>query len=124
MKPLAVLCLCMIALTPVSRGDVFVSSFSQDSVRRYSEVTGDFLGTFISAGAGGLDAPHRGLFGPDGSFYVASANSRTIIRYNGVTGAFMDVFIQNGSKGLPAGALDYPVDMTFGPDGKLYISSQ
>jgi len=104
--------------------DLFVSSFSQNSIRRYDEITGAFLGTFISAGSGGLSAPHRGIFGLDGNFYVASANNDCILRYNGQTGAFVDVFIQNGAKGLPAGTLDYPVDLTIGPDGSLYVSSQ
>lgn len=114
-----------LALTAVSaRGDLFVSGFSQNSVRRYDENTGAFISTFISAGSGGLNAPHRGMFGLDGNFYVASANNDQVLRYNGQTGAFMDVFIQNGSKGLPLGTLDYPVDMTFGGDGRLYVSSQ
>lgn len=112
-------------LTAVSvRADLFVSSFSQHSVRRYDETTGAFLGTFISAGAGGLNEPHRGIFGPDGHYYVASAGNDRILRYHGQTGAFIDVFIQNEVNGLPANALDYPVDLAFGPDGALYISSQ
>jgi DNA-binding beta-propeller fold protein YncE len=106
-----------------ARADLFVSSFSQNSVRRYDD-TGAFVSTFITAGSGGLSAPHRGMFGIDGNYYVASANNDLILRYNGQTGAYMDVFIQNGAKGLPANTLDYPVDMTIGPDGALYISSQ
>jgi outer membrane protein assembly factor BamB len=110
--------------TAPSLGDLYVSSFSQGSIRRYDESTGAFLGTFVTAGAGGLSAPHRGIFGPDGNFYVASANNDRVLRYNGQTGAFIDVFIQNGGNGLPANALDYPVDLAIGPDGALYVSSQ
>lgn len=112
------------AAVSTARADLFVSSFSQHSVRRYDEATGAFVSTFISAGSGGLNGPHRGLFGPDGNFYQTSASNDRILRYNGSTGAFIDVFIDNGAKGLPAGTLDYPVDMTFGPDGALYVSSQ
>src|SRR6187402_517395 len=93
----------VVALTTSTYADLFVSSFSQNSVRRYDEASGAFVGTFVSAGAGGLSAPHRGIFGPDGNFYVASANNDRILRYNGQSGAFIDVFIQNGSKGLPLG---------------------
>jgi WD40 repeat protein len=97
--------------------DLFVSSFTQNSVRRYDADTGAFLGTFISAGLGGVSAPHRGRFGPDGNFYVASANNDRILRYDGVTGAFIDIF-------ATAPQLDYPVDLEWGPDGHLYVSSQ
>jgi hypothetical protein len=34
----------------MARADLFVSSFNQNSVRRYDEATGAFLGTFVSAG--------------------------------------------------------------------------
>jgi outer membrane protein assembly factor BamB len=109
--------LAAIAVASSARGDLFVSSFSQNSVRRYDENTGAFIGTFISAGLGGLNAPHRGTFGPDGNFYVASANNDRVLRYNGATGAFIDVF-------ATAAQLDYPVDLQWGPDGNLYVSSQ
>ena len=55
---------------------------------------------------------------------MASANNDRVLRYDGRTGAFIDVFIQNGVNGLPANDLDYPVDLTYGPDGALYVSSQ
>jgi DNA-binding beta-propeller fold protein YncE len=122
MKALLTSLVCAWTVTS-AHADLFVSSFSQNSVRRYDD-SGAFLSEFIAAGSGGLVAPHRGIFGPDGNFYVASANNDRILRYNGETGAFLDVFIQNGSNGLPAGTLDYPVDMTFGADGALYVSSQ
>ena len=100
-----------------ARADLFVSSFSQHSIRRYDEATGASLGTFVSAGSGGLQAPHRSLFGPDGAFYVASANNDRILRYDGATGAYLGVFAQ-------APQLDYPVDFQWGPDDNLYVSSQ
>lgn len=107
----------VIAVASSSHADLFVSSFTQNVVRRYDQTTGDFLGTFIAAGSGGLSAPHRGAFGPDGNFYVASANNDRVLRYNGTTGAFIDVFAMNA-------ALDYPVDLKWGPDNNLYVSSQ
>src|SRR5262245_21950984 len=93
-----------------AKADLYVSSFNQNTVARYDALTGTFLGTFVSAGLGGLSAPHRGDFGPDGNFYVASANNDRILRYNGTTGAFMGIFAS-------AAALDYPVDFRWGPDG-------
>jgi DNA-binding beta-propeller fold protein YncE len=114
------LCVAAVSLcfaAPPCNADLFVSSFTQNSVRRYDASSGAFLGTFITAGLGGVSAPHRARFGPDGNFYVASANNDRILRYNGVTGAFLDVF-------ATAPQLDYPVDFEWGPDGNLYVSSQ
>src|SRR5262245_43147518 len=106
---------CFVAVA--ARADLYVSSFNQNTVARYDPLTGTFLSTFVTAGSGGLNAPHRGTFGPDGNFYVASANNDRVLRYNGTTGAFMDVFATNA-------ALDYPVDLKWGPDNNLYVSSQ
>jgi DNA-binding beta-propeller fold protein YncE len=101
-------------INATARADLFVSSFSQNTVLRYNETTGAFLGTFISAGSG---APHRGIFGPDGNFYVASADNDRVLRYNGTTGAFLDIFAVSPQ-------LDYPVELQWGADGNLYVSSQ
>jgi hypothetical protein len=38
------------------------------------------------------------------------------LRYDGATGAFLGVFATGGG-------LDIPFDLTFGPDGNLYVSS-
>ena len=40
-----------------------------------------------------------------------------MLRYDGATGAFLDVFVAAGSGGLAA-----PIDLTFGPDGNLYVA--
>jgi streptogramin lyase len=117
MRILSVFLLAFTALVHSARADLFVSSFTQHSIRRYDEATGNFLGTFITAGSGGLSQPHRSLFGPDGAFYVASAATNRILRYDGATGAYLGIFAQ-------AAELQYPVDMLWGPDGNLYVSSQ
>ena len=56
-----------VLLAPAGTADLFGSTFTRNSVRRFDENSGAFLGTFINAGLGGLSAPHRGRFGPDGS---------------------------------------------------------
>jgi sugar lactone lactonase YvrE len=79
---------------------------------------------FVTEGSGGLMTPRGSVFGPDGNgdaaqdLYVASGNSDEVLRYDGVTGAFIDAFVPAGS-----GGLDGPVDLAFGPDGNLYVSS-
>ena len=41
-----------------------------------------------------------------------------MLRFDGQTGDFIDVFVPDGS-----GGLDFARDVTFGPDGNLYVSS-
>lgn len=101
------------------RADLLVSSFNGNSVLRYSETNGASLGTFITAGSGGLNLPHGLATGPDGNLYVASAGNDSVLRYNPTNGAFIDAFVPSGS-----GGLDYPVTLIFRPDGLLYASSQ
>ena len=42
-----------------------------------------------------------------------------VLRYNGTTGAFIDTFVSPGSGGLA-----FASDLTFGPDGNLYVTSE
>jgi len=98
-----------------ARADLLVSH--SNSVSRYDESTGAFLGVFVRGGSGGLRNAQGLAFGPDGNLYVASFESQQILRYDGVTGAFLDVFVSAGSGGLGA-----PNDVAFGPDGNLYVA--
>lgn len=100
-------------------GDLFVSSHNSHEVYRYDHADGSFLDIFVTAGSGGLDAPHGLAFGPDRNLYVGSSGGDAILRYNGTSGAFLDAFVTNGS-----GGLDYPAGILFGPDGHLYVASQ
>ncbi len=69
---------------------------------RFDGVTGAFIDVFVTAGAGGLDAPEGIAFGPDSNadtiaeLYVASRATNQILRYDGATGAFIDVFAYGG----------------------------
>ncbi len=65
------------------------------------------------------------VLGPDATgdnvedLYVVSSGSDEVLRFDGVSGAFVDVFVAAG-----AGGLDDPLDLTFGPDGALYVTSR
>lgn len=98
-------------------GNLYVSSFNNDSVLRYNGVTGKFLGTFVAQGAGGLDGPEGLRFGSDGNLYVASYLNDRVLRYNGLTGQFLSIFVQPGS-----GGLDAPTDLLFRANGELIVS--
>ena len=85
--------------------------------------TGDFLGAFVTAGSGGLDAPEGLIFHTDGKLYVSSEKSDEILRYNGITGAFIDVFADL-NPGDGGSTCKKPLGIEFGPDGHLYIASE
>lgn len=96
-------------------GNLYVSSWGTDEVKRYSASSGAFIDTFVSAGSGGLSQPGSLTFGPDGNLY-AIGNLNDVKRYNGTTGVFIDTFISEGAATLSFN------DLAFGPDGNLYIN--
>jgi outer membrane protein assembly factor BamB len=55
------------------------------------------------------------IFGPDNNLYVC--HRQKISRYNGTTGSYIDDFVP-----INSGGIMYPIDLTFGPDGNLYVS--
>jgi sugar lactone lactonase YvrE len=48
--------------------------------------------------------------------YVANSSKQTVLRYNPVSGAFIGTFVAAGN------GLSFPMAMTFGPDGNLYVA--
>jgi sugar lactone lactonase YvrE len=110
-------------------GNVYVSDPSQNIVFRYDGSTGAPLpatgrtgAVFVTAGSGGLMNARGITFGSDSNLYVCSRDSNQagqILEYQGPTGsspgASIGVFtnITNGSA---------PTDLTFGPEGNLYVS--
>ena len=104
-------------------GNLYVSSSANNTtgqILRYHGQTGAFIDVF--AQGGGMARPYGSAFGPDGHLYVASFRSDQILKYNGATGAYMSVFAQGN--GTAAGLLNGPNDLSFGPDGALYITTQ
>ncbi len=101
-------------------GNVYVAGGDGNNVLKFNGTTGAFIGSFVTAGSGGLQSARGVAFGPDGNLYVTSFATAQILRYNGTTGAFMGVF---ASATGGCGALNLPRDLTFGPNGNLFVSS-
>jgi WD40 repeat protein len=118
----AIVALSTLALLEVgaSQADaaLLVGNTQGNNVVLYDDITGQFLGDFITAGSGGLNSPDDLVYGPDGNLYISSGSNSSgqILRYNGQTGAFIDVFASGGGMTRPYG-------IAFGPDGYLYVSS-
>ena len=109
----------------IARADLLVSGFLSGGVYRFNESTGAPVGSgvFVSPGAGGLAEPHGILALADRTVLVASAGTDEVLRFN-ADGSFHSRFIANGMNGVAAGTVDYPVDLTLGPGGDLYVGSQ
>lgn len=99
-------------------GLLYVSGFSDNSIRRFDPTTYSPVDTFVSGGTS-LNNASRMAFGPDGNLYVTSFSSDQVIRFDGVDGSEIDIFI--GGPG--AGGLSGPDGITFGPNGKIYVAS-
>lgn len=106
----------MLAFSPTARADLLVTARASQAVLRYDELTGEYLGDFISQADGGLVLPVGIRRGPDGHMYVSDQGLNQIRRYNGVTGQFIDVFASGPQ-------LNEPTDFRFGSDGKLYVAN-
>jgi streptogramin lyase len=117
-------------------GNLYASSNKTNSIVRFDGQTGAPLpgpgqsgANFVPPASGRLSAPSVGLaFGPDGNLYVNSHGNNAIMRYNGVTGVPLPAPGQSGAVFIPQGSgtaqLVQPAGLTFGPDGRLYVSTQ
>lgn len=95
------------------QADLFVSAASRNAVFRFDGDTGQFLGEFVTSGAGGLSDPQGIAFGPDGHLYVASNGTDNILKYHGQTGDFLGVFATPG--------MNWPAEINF-RGNHLYVS--
>lgn len=82
-----------------AQGQLLVTNAQGRDVSRF-DAQGNFLGTFINAGSGGLGIPGCITIGPDDDIYICSTNTNQILKYNGSTGAFDSVFIDANSGGM------------------------
>lgn len=94
--------------------DLFVVSAETDSILRYDAKTGEFLGTYIAPGLGGLDSPGDLAFDANKHLFVTSINSNALLEYDAA-----GQFVRTVATGL-----SLPLGLDFGANGSLYIANQ
>ena len=95
--------------------DLLVSSRATNSVKRYDGVTGEYVGDFVAAAAGGLGATQEVLFAPNGNLIVSGRANNAILEFHPKTGAYLGAYTSGYT-------LRDPTKMTWGPEGDLYVS--
>lgn len=101
-------------------GDLYVASFSGDSVLRYDGRTGAFDSVFVQPADGGLNGPDAGMvFGTGGDLYVPSYWNHRVKRFDGQSGAFVSDFLEPSPSGLRN-----PRTVLFAGDGFVYATSE
>lgn len=98
--------------------DLFATEFQPGGgIKRYDRATGNLVGTFVTAGSGGLAFPNSIAFQGD-HLYVTSTGTNEVLRYDEETGAFVSDFVTAGSGGLAT-----PRNLLF-RGGSLYVASE
>ena len=98
--------------------NVYVSDLGNNTVQKFRGTDGTSLGTFVAAGAAGLNNPHSLVFGPNGDLFVTNNRGNNVLEYNGANGTPVATPIFASGGGLAA-----PTGLAFGLDGTLYVAS-
>jgi sugar lactone lactonase YvrE len=113
------LAMAWLAASAAAQAEMLVGDNFGSQVLRFDELTGQYLGTLITPGAGGLDGATGLSIAPDGRLLVTSQNGNAILRYDLDSGEFLGVFADQKS----GAGLQGPSDLRRGPDGLYYVSN-
>jgi hypothetical protein len=110
----AAMALIILAVGIRAHADLLVRN--DNSVARFDEVSGAFLGAFAHGVVGvGLTFKDEGnLRQPEGPLYISDERNGEVRSFNWHTGVSLGIF---------AIGIDTPRFLIFGPDGNLYVSS-
>jgi DNA-binding beta-propeller fold protein YncE len=84
---------------------LFVGDLGDNNVKQFNASTGDYLGTFISTGAGGLNGP-MGMIFSEGQLVLINQNINTnnngeIQLFDGTTGMFTNKLVASSDHNAP-----------------------
>ncbi|WP_423800702.1 hypothetical protein [Neobacillus sp. SAB-20_R2A] len=84
---------------------LYIGDGSDNTVKRF-DVSGNFLGTFVVPGDGGLNGPRGLLFDHESNLLVSNQNvdsgrNGSILKYSGNTGAFLGELVRFNGKNAP-----------------------
>ncbi len=109
MKLIRLLVVCIaVCLSSQVYAASYIYVSDAEGIEKYNADTGDYITNLIPNWVQGF------VIGSDNNFYVGYGDGAR--RYSGTTGELIDIFAYNTS-------IDNAVDLAFGPDGNLYISS-
>ncbi|KAJ7374116.1 hypothetical protein OS493_009453 [Desmophyllum pertusum] len=91
---------------------LYVASFLDDRVVKFSIPDGEFLGV-VADKSHGLKGPEDVAFLEDGTLLICSHYTDVVLRFNSSTGEQLGVFAR----------VDKPVGLTVGSDGNVYVTS-
>jgi hypothetical protein len=100
------------------------------SISDASVIEGDtrirYQGNAVEMRSGGLDHPYGLAYGPDGNVYVSTRDHGGILRYDATSGAPLPSPGKPGAEFVSSGAggLSGAREISFGPDGNLYVVSE
>jgi hypothetical protein len=97
-------------------GDIYVSDFNNDAVKRYNS-SGVYLGDYVASGVSPLNGPIGLEFGPSGNLYVTSSINNAVYEYGG-GGVYIGPFVTSGSGGLSG-----VKDIAFLDNGNMVVTS-
>ncbi len=96
-------------------GRILVADAAQDTVLEFNG-DGQYVGEFVTSGAGNLDRPTALAFARDGRLLVA-ARSPKIAAFDGETGAFIESLVDTSP------LLDEPGGLAIDSEGNIVVSS-
>lgn len=106
--------LATVLLAAGSRAELLVSSQDTNTIFRFDENTGAYLGVLMDA-SDGLNGPVGMRLGPDGKLYVGNQTGGNVLQY--------DFSTDSASVFATAPVAFGPADVQFLPDGDLLVSN-
>jgi DNA-binding beta-propeller fold protein YncE len=102
---------------------LYIGNGSDNTVKAFDPVTGQYLGAFVVPGSGGLRGPRGLLFEHGDDLLVANQNLRrnngNILKYSGQTGRFLGELVSSKERD---GAPFAPRGMVLSDDNVLFVA--